>query len=92
MVLNLGHRPARSVDNEAHENTRDNTSAREGDEPPEVNPGNHTPVDSPPITIAETNAHSSTGDALCGRNGELETSSHDNSDNTTHFNRKTSRW
>lgn len=71
------HSPARGVDDNPNQATRDNTSNRQGNDPAHVDPGDHTPVDRPPGTVAETNTDSGTGDTLGGGNRQLELSRHD---------------
>ena len=63
--------PARGVDDEAHQHTRDQASDGQGDNPTEVDPGDHAPVDGAPCTRAETDADGGAGDALRGGDGEL---------------------
>ncbi|GMF74439.1 unnamed protein product [Aspergillus oryzae] len=49
----------------------DDTSAREGDDPAHVDPGNHSPVDRSPGTVAKTNTNCRAGDTLGGGDGKL---------------------
>lgn len=63
--------PVGSVGDETHQTTRDETSGGHSDEPTHVNPGNHAPVDSAPVTVAETDADDSTGDTLSGGDGKF---------------------
>lgn len=63
--------PARSVDDESHQATGDDTGHGESDDPAHVDPGDHAPVNSPPGTGAETDADSRASNALRGRDGEL---------------------
>lgn len=59
--------PARSVDDQTHEYTGEDTGTWKSDYPTTVNPSNHSPIDCSPGTRAETNANRSTGDTLSGR-------------------------
>lgn len=63
--------PARSVDDNAHQATRNNTSAGEGDDPATVDPEDHTPVNGPPGSRAETDTDSGTRDTLSGGDRKL---------------------
>ena len=63
--------PARSVDNDAHQAARDDTGGGQGDDPAEVDPGNHAPVDGAPGARAETDTDSCARDALSCGDGEL---------------------
>lgn len=59
------HTPPWCIKNDTHQTARDNTSTRQGNKPTHVDPRNHTPVNSPPSTVTETDTDSSTRDALC---------------------------
>jgi len=85
------HAPARRVDDNTNQATRDNTSNREGNDPAHVDPGDHAPVDRPPGTVAETNTDSGTGDTLGGRNRELELGGHDDCNCRTKLHCETTR-
>lgn len=61
----------RSKGDETHENTRDQTSSRDGNDPSKIDPGDHAPVDSTPVTVAETNTDNGTSDTLGGGDGKL---------------------
>ena len=63
--------PTRAVDDETHENARDETSHGHRDEPAEVDPRDHPPVDCPPVAVAEADTYNGTGDALRCRDGKL---------------------
>ena len=63
--------PARSVDDDAHQAARNDTGDGEGDDPAEVNPGDHAPVDGAPCAGAETDADGGASDALRGGDREL---------------------
>ena len=69
--MSINCSPVRGVGDEAHQAASDQTSGGDSDEPSHVNPGNHSPVNGPPVTIAETNSDNGTSDALSGRNGKL---------------------
>lgn len=51
----------RSVDRESHDQTGDDSSGRQGDDPRAVRPSDHAPVDSLVVTRAETDADGGTG-------------------------------
>lgn len=56
---------------ETHEDTRDQTSDRNSDDPTKVDPGNHAPVNGTPVTVAETDTDDSSSDALGGGDRKL---------------------
>lgn len=84
--------PLRSVDDESHDETGDERSRWQGDEPTAVGPGDHSPVDSPPLSRAETNTDSSTDDALGGGDGEGKTGGEHNGDSSSQLHRETTDW
>lgn len=84
--------PARSVDDDAHEAARDDTSDGEGDEPAEVDPADHAPVDGAPGARAETDTDGGTSDALGGRDGKLEAGGKDDSDGRAKLHGETTGW
>lgn len=69
--LDIGHSPAGSIDNNTREAPGNDTSDRKGDNPTEVDPRNHTPVDGSPGTIAKTDTDGGTSDTLRRGNREL---------------------
>ena len=83
--------PARSVEDNGHEQTRNQTSAGQGDDPTHVDPGYHAPVDTPPCTVTETDTDGSTTDALGGRDRKLQLSGHDDGSSSTEFHGETTR-
>lgn len=60
-----------SKGNETHENTRDQASRRDSNNPSEIDPSNHAPVDGTPIAVAKTYTYNGASDALGGGDGEL---------------------
>jgi len=81
----------RGVDDGAHEQARDETSRGQGDDPTEVDPGDHAPVDGAPVTVAKTNTHGSAGNTLRCGDGELELRSHDDGNGGAKFHGETTR-
>ena len=71
LLLDTGVTPARSVDDNTSQATRDDTCDGEGNDPTTVDPGNHAPVDGAPGTGTETDTDSGTSNALSGGDGEL---------------------
>ena len=69
-VCLCGEAESGRVEDDAHEAARDDTGHGQGDEPTEVDPRDHAPVDRAPCTRAETDADRGTGDALRRRDGE----------------------
>lgn len=70
----------RSVDDYAHQATRNDTGDREGNDPASIDPENHSPVDRLDITCAKTNTNGGTDNALGGGDGQGETGSQDDGD------------
>ena len=70
-ALSSDGEPVGGIGDETHQATGDGTSDGHGDEPTEVDPSDHAPVNSTPITVAKTNTDNGAGDALSGRNGEF---------------------
>ena len=70
VVASSGDSPRR-VDDESHEQTRNQTRARKSDNPAGVDPENHTPVDSAPVTRAQADTNGSTRNALSSGHGEF---------------------
>ena len=56
--------PMRCMGDEPHHDTGDKTGGRHSDEPAQVDPTHHAPVDGAPVTVAKTHANDSTGYAL----------------------------
>ena len=84
--------PLGGVDENTNHNTRDDTSHWQGDDPAEVDPGDHAPVDGPPGTRAETDTDGGTGDTLGSGDGETETRSHEHSEGRAQHHGETMRW
>jgi hypothetical protein len=83
--------PTRRVKHNAHQTSRNDTRRWQCDEPTEVDPRNHAPVDSPPGTVAKTNTDSRTSNALRCRDRQRKLGSHDNRDSSTEFHGETTR-
>ena len=81
----------RGVDQDTGQAPRNDTSARQRDDPAKVNPRNHAPVNSPPRTSAETNTDGRTRDTLGSRDGERETRGHDDGDGGAELHGETAR-
>jgi hypothetical protein len=81
--------PPGRVEHNAHQATRDDTGARKSDKPTHIDPCNHTPVDSPPSTVTQTDTDSGTRDALSGRYGKGKLGGHDDGHCSTEFHGKT---
>jgi hypothetical protein len=81
--------PPGRVEHDAHQATRDDTSARKSDKPTHVDPCDHAPIDSPPSTVAQTDADSGACDALSGRDGKGKLGGHNNGYCGTEFHGKT---
>lgn len=64
--MRLRRAEMRRVEDDTSQATRNDTSARKGDDPAKVDPGDHAPVDGPPRTSAETDTDSRTRDTLGG--------------------------
>ena len=62
-----------SIDNDAHKEGRDETSPRQSNQPAEVAPSNHPPVDALVIPITQTNSHRCAHYALRRRNWDRKT-------------------
>lgn len=65
------HPPSRSINDNTHQTTRHDTRNRQRNDPTEVDPRNHAPVNGAPGAVAETHADGGTGDALRGGDGEF---------------------
>lgn len=63
--------PVGGIRDETHEAAGDETRDGHGDEPTEVDPSNHAPVDGAPIAVAQTDTDDGASDALSGGDGEL---------------------
>ena len=63
--------PARSINDDTHQASRNDAGHRQSDEPAHVDPRHKAPVDGPPRTRAKTNTDSSASNALGSRNREL---------------------
>lgn len=79
----------RSIDDECHDQPRDDRGGRKCDEPSAVRPRHHAPVDGLVVTSAETDADGRTDDTLGSRHRERETSSHDNGQRGAKFHAET---
>lgn len=58
--------PLWRVDDYTHQTTCNETSDGQGDEPTQVAPGDHSPIDRSPITVAKTDTDCGTDDTLGG--------------------------
>ena len=56
----------RSIDDDSHEAARDNACNRKSDDSAHVNPRNHSPVDSSPVTVAKSDADGCASNTLGG--------------------------
>lgn len=63
--------PVRGEGDETHQAAGNETGGGDGNDPSEVDPGDHAPVDGSPVTVAETDADNGASDALGGGDGEL---------------------
>lgn len=81
----------RGINDDTHEAARNDTSNREGDDPAGVAPGNHAPVESPDITVAESDTHDGTDDALGSGDGKGKTGGHDDGNSSAELHRETTR-
>lgn len=63
--------PARSVDDEASQDSGEGGGDGQGDDPAHVDPGNHAPVDGAPGAGAQADTDGGAGDALGGRHGKF---------------------
>lgn len=84
--------PTWSVDDDTHEDTGNDTSNWEGNEPTGVAPSNHSPVDGPEITVAKSDTNDGTDNALSGGNWNGETGGHNNSDGGSELHGETTGW
>lgn len=83
--------PTRRVQDNTHEQTRDEAGAGQGDEPTHVDPSHHPPVDTPPRSVTETHPYGRAADTLSGRDGELKLGGHNNGDSGAELHRETTR-
>lgn len=60
----------RCIDNDTHQAAGHDTCDGQRDEPAQVDPGDHAPVDGAPSARAETDANRGTGDALRRGDGQ----------------------
>lgn len=63
--------PVRRKGDEAHEDARNQSGHGHRDEPAEVDPRHHAPVDGTPVAVAEADADNGARDALGGGDGEF---------------------
>lgn len=70
-MLSQGHAPSRCIDDDAHQTPRNDTGDGQGDDPAEVDPPDHTPVDGPPGAGAQTDTDGGTANALSGGDGKF---------------------
>lgn len=63
--------PARSIDDDTHQTSRNDAGNRQSDEPAHVDPSHKAPVDGPPCARAKTNTDSSARNTLRSRHRQL---------------------
>lgn len=79
----------RRVQRHNHQQTRDQTSTRQGDDPTAEDETDLLPVDGLEVEVAERNTNGGTSQTLCSGDGESETGSEEDSDGGTKFHGET---
>jgi hypothetical protein len=79
------------VGNDTHEDSGNETSKRDGENPSKVTPGNHSPVDGLDGSVTQTDGDNGTDNALGGGDGQVETGGHDGGDGGAKLHGETSR-
>lgn len=79
----------RRVERHNHEQTRDQTSTRQGDDPTAEDETDLLPVDSLEVEVAERNTNGGTSQTLCSGDGESEAGSEKDSDGGTELHGET---
>jgi hypothetical protein len=75
-----GPTPPRSIDDDSHQTSRDKSGNGEGQQPSRVTPCDHAPVESLVVTVAKSDTHGGSDNALSGRDGKGKAGGHDDSD------------
>lgn len=82
----------RHVQRETHQDTADQASDGDGDDPRKKQEANSLPVDSLEGAVAETDADGGASDAHGGRHGEGVLGEDEDGDGGAHFHGGTTRW
>lgn len=77
--------PLRNVQSHAHDDTADQTSRRQGEDPSEEDVGQLFPIDTLKVVVDQGNADDGTSDALRRRNGQAVLCRDQDSDSSTKF-------